>query len=452
MPGGNHPLKAVIAEQPLVPPAPSGSVALPSLVQRWYVLMMMVLVYTMSIADRYSISTVQESIRLELHLTDSGIGWLAGVTLAFFYVVMGFPISMLIDRKSRRNIIAISLGLWSVMTVFTGMAASYWQLFLARIGVGVGEAGGTPGANSLLSDYFPVERRPMALTIFGLGAPIGAWLAASVAGAIADRYGWRMVFLALGVPGAVLGLVIWLTVREPRRGQFDAAEAVGTATFFESMRFLWLQRSCVHLMLGSAVTALWGWGLMWWTPTYLQRTFALTAGQAGDIIGPINLWAGMGATIATGWLLSSRYMMNPRRIVILMGTIIGLVTVPSIIIFWTHSLTLAKAMFWIFIPSIYFYIGPCFGIINNLAQPRMRAVFCATTLFVANVGNLILAPGIVGLLSDWFAPAHVANAASLRAALLVLAPSGLWAACHYFWCARNISIDQERATGVKVAD
>jgi len=428
------------------------SVVLPTMAQRWYVLIMMVLVYTMSIADRYSISTVQESIRLELRLTDSGIGWLAGVTLAFFYVVMGFPISMLIDRKNRRNIIAASLALWSLMTAFTGMAASYWQLFLARIGVGVGEAGGTPGANSLLSDYFPVERRPMALTIFGLGAPIGAWLAASVAGAIADRYGWRMVFLALGIPGAILGLMIWLTVREPRRGQFDAAETVGTATFFESMRFLWLQRSCVHLMVGSAVTALWGWGLMWWTPTYLQRTFGLTAGQAGEIIGPINLWAGMGATIATGWLLSSRYMSNPRRIVLLMGVIIGLVTIPSIIIFWTHSLSLAKAMFWIFIPSIYFYIGPCFGIINNLAQPRMRAVFCATTLFVANVGNLILAPGIVGLLSDWFAPAHVANAASLRAALLVLAPTGFWAAFHYFWCARNIASDQERATGIKVVD
>jgi hypothetical protein len=145
-------------------------------------------------------------------------------------------------------------------------------------------------------------------------------------------------------------------------------------------------------------------------------------------------------------------MTNPRRIVILMGSVIGLVTVPSIIIFWTHSLPLAKAMFWIFIPSIYFYIGPCFGIILNLAQPSMRAVFCATTLFVANVGNLILAPGIVGLLSDWFAPGHIANAASLRLALLVLAPTGFWAAAHYFWCARKIAADQERATGIKVAD
>lgn len=423
---------------------------LPSFAARWYVLTMMVLVYTLSIADRYSISTVQELIRLEMHLTDAGIAQLAGTTLAIFYVVMGFPISWLIDRSSRRNIIAISVVLWSAMTAFTGLAANYWQLFLSRIGVGVGEAGGTPGANSLLSDYFPVERRPMALTIFGLGAPIGAWLAASVAGAIADRFGWRSAFLALGIPGAVLALAIWLTVREPRRGQFDADQHAVSASFLESMRFLWQQRACVHLMVGSALTALWGWGLMWWTPTFLMRTYGLTAGQAGDIIGPINLWAGMGATIATGWLLGSRYMMHPRRIVLLMGSVIGLVTIPSVIIFWTHSLAVARVLFWIFIPAIYFYIGPCFGIINNLAQPRMRAMFCAMTLFLANVGNLIIAPQMVGLLSDWFAPHHIANAESLRRALLVLAPSGFWAAFHYFWCTRELVANQERATGMKV--
>lgn len=425
---------------------------LPSFASRWYVLGMMVLVYTLSIADRYSISTVQELIRLELHLTDAGIAQLAGTTLAIFYVVMGFPISWLIDRSSRRNIIAISVALWSAMTALTGVATTYWHLFMARIGVGVGEAGGTPGANSLLSDYFPVERRPMALTIFGLGAPIGAWLAASVAGAIADRFGWRATFLALGIPGAALALAIWLTVREPRRGRFDADHHMKSATFLESMRFLWQQRACVHLMLGSALTALWGWGLMWWTPTFLMRTYGLTAGQAGEIIGPINLWAGMGATIATGWLLGSRYMMHPRRIVLLMGSIIGLVTIPSIIIFWTHSLALAKALFWIFIPSIYFYIGPCFGIINNLAQPRMRAMFCAMTLFLANVGNLIIAPQAVGLLSDWFAPNHVANADSLRLALLVLAPTGFWSAFHYFWSTRELVANQERATGMKVLE
>jgi predicted MFS family arabinose efflux permease len=427
-----------------------GATEAPSLAARWYVLAMMVLVYTMSIADRYSISTVQESIRLELHLTDSGIAFLTGVSLAFFYVIFGFPISWLIDRGNRRNIIALSVAAWSVMTVLCGLARNYTHLIIARIGVGVGEAGGTPGASSILSDYFPAERRPMALTIFGLGAPIGAWLAADFAGDIADHYGWRTVFLALGVPGAVLAAVIYFTIREPHRGRFDAKANDGEASFMESMRFLWQQRSAVHLMVGSAITALWGWGLMWWTPTFLMRNYGLTAGQAGSITGPINLWAGMGATILTGWLLGRRSMMDPRRVVWLLGGVIGLVTVPSILIYWTHSLPLAKALFWIFIPAIYFYIGPCFGLLNNLAQPRMRAMFCAATLFVANVGNLIVAPQLVGALSDWFAPGHIANGASLRLALLCLAPTGFWAAFHYFYSARNMAEDQERATGIAV--
>ena len=422
----------------------------PTLAARWYVLIVMVLVYTMSIADRYAISTVQESIRLELKLTDSGIASLTGVSLGLFYVTFGFPIAWLIDRSNRRNIIAASVAAWSAMTVLCGLARNYTQLIISRIGVGVGEAGGTPGANSILSDYFPAERRPMALTVFGLGAPIGAWLAADFAGAIADHFGWRTVFLALGVPGAILATLIYFTVKEPRRGRFDAKANDVNADLGESMRFLWQQRSAVHVMLASALTALWGWGLMWWTPTFLMRSYGLTTGEAGAIIGPINLWAGIGATVLTGWLLGRPSMSDPRRIVWLLGGVIGLVTIPSIVIYWTHDLAVAKAMFWIFIPAIYFYIGPCFGLLNNLAQPRMRAMFCAATLFVANVANLIIAPKLVGILSDWFAPDHVANAASLRLALLCLAPVGFWAAFHYFYSAKNLAGDQVRATGVAI--
>ena len=154
--------------------------AQPSLAARWYVLLMMVIVYTLSIADRYVISTVLEPIRLELQLTDAGIGFLTGVSLALFYVVFGFPLSWLIDRGNRRKIIAISVLIWSVMTTCSGLARNYWELLFSRIGVGIGEAGGTPGANSIISDYFPAARRPMALTIFSLGAPIGAWLGADI--------------------------------------------------------------------------------------------------------------------------------------------------------------------------------------------------------------------------------------------------------------------------------
>jgi len=412
---------------------------------RWYVLLVMCLVYTLSIADRYVISTVLEPIRLELHLTDSGVAFLTGVSLALFYVSFGIPISLLADRLNRRNIIAVSLIAWSAMTMLCGVAANYWQLLTARIGVGIGEAGGTPAASSIISDYFPCARRPMALTVFSLGAPIGAWVGADVAGRIADAYGWRAVFLALGVPGIVFGALVYFVVREPERGCLDAAGSGRRPSIVETAKFLLSQRSACHLMVASALTALWGWGLTWWTPAFLMRNYALSAGQAGGITGPIHLVAGITATVFTGWLLGRPFMNDPKRVVWLMGGGIAFATVPSIIIFWTHSLEVVKVMLWIFIPSIYFYIGPCFGLLNNLSPPRMRAQFCAATLLVANVGNLVIAPQLIGFLSDLFAPGHIANATSLRWALLCLAPTGFWSAYHYFSCARTLGEDQERA-------
>ena len=418
-----------------------------SAVLRWYVLIMMCLVYTLSIADRYVVSTVLEPIRLELHLSDAGIAFLTGVSLALFYVSFGFPISWLTDRKSRRNIIALSLIAWSVMTTLCGVARTYGQLLVARIGVGVGEAGGTPAANSIISDYFPAARRPMALTVFSLGAPIGAWVGYNIAGAIADQYGWRAVFLALGVPGVIAGIVVFLTVREPKRGCLDAEKHETAPSLMETLRFLWKQRSAVHVMIASALCALWGWGLTYWTPMFLMRTYGVTAGEAGSITGNVHLIGGTAATVLTGWLMGHPSMADPRRIVRLLGTGIGIATIASGILFWTHSLPLARAMFWIFVPAIYFYIGPCFGLLNNLAQCRMRAIFCAMTLFVANVGNLVIAPQAVGLLSDWFAPNHSPNAESLRLALLCLVPTGLWATVHYFLATRDLAADQRRAIG-----
>jgi MFS family permease len=416
-----------------------------SLAERWYVLIMMCLVYTLSIADRYVVSTVLEPLRLELHLTDSGVAWLTGFAFGLFYVILGFPLSWLIDRKSRRNIVAICLVLWSVMTALCGLARTSLTFFLARVGVTVGEAGGTPGANSLLSDYFPASRRAMALTVFSLGAPIGAWVGYNVAGAVADHYGWRAVFFALGVPGVLAGIAVWLTVREPRRGCLDSGDDGEAPTIVETMRFWWQQRSAVHLMIGSALCALWGWGLMFWTPAFLQRTYHMTVGEAAGVTQNMHLIGGSLATVATGWLMARQTMADSRRIVWLLAAGIAIATVASGVVYYTRDLALARIMLWIFIPAIYFYIGPCFGLINNLAQCRMRAIFCATTLFLANLGNLVIAPPLIGALSDGFATFHLSNADSLRLAMLCLVPSGLWAAAHLFLSARDLEKDQLRA-------
>jgi MFS family permease len=423
------------------------SKSLVEVIERWYVLIVMCLVYAVSIADRYVVSTVLEPIRVDLNLTDGGVGFLTGVPLGFFYVFFGIPMSWLADRRNRRNILAASMIVWSGFTSLCGVSRSYWQFLTARIGVGIGETGGTPPANSIIADYFPADRRPMALGVFALGAPIGAWLGADLAGAVAHAYGWRAAFLALGLPGLVLGAVIYSTIREPARGRMDAVVDAAAPPLLESLRFLWRQRAAFHVVMGSGVCALWGWGLVWFTPTFLIRSYHLNVAEAGAVTGRIHLLGGIAATAGTAWILSRPCMGDPRRVVWLLGAGVGLATVPSFIAYWTHSLWVAQLMFWMFIPAIYFYIGPCMGLMQNLAPPRMRAMFTAWSLVVGNVFNLIIAPQGVGLLSDWFAGSGAADARSLRLALLVLAPTGFWAVYHFYLAGRTIVADQLLAVG-----
>ncbi len=427
--------------------APGDANSVASLGQRWYVLIIMMLAYTINIADRYVMSTVLEPIRLELKLTDGGVAFLTGVSLALFYVTMGIPLSWIADRYNRKNLLAISMTVWSAMTAFCGLSQGYWQLLLARIGVGIGEAGGTPSCNSIVADYFPADRRAMAMTIFALGAPIGAWLGADMAGAVAAEYGWRSAFYVLGIPGLLLALVVYFTVKEPKRGQLDAVSVEAAPTIGETMRFLWSQKAAVHVMMGGGVSALWGWGLMWFTPTFIQRMYGLDVGEAGAVVGPIHLVMGILASLLTAWLLAKPSYTDPRKICRLLAVVTALATVPSIIAYYTNSLPTATLMWWIFIPAIYFYIGPTFALGQNLAPPRMRAMFIAVSLLLANGFNLIIAPQGVGFLSDYFAGPGGADAVSLRMALLVLAPTGFWAAWHYWRAEKYIIEDQKRAVG-----
>jgi MFS family permease len=387
----------------------------PSSIERWYVLILMCLIYAINIADRYVVSTVLEPIRLELKLTDHGVAFLTGTPLAVFYVVFGIPISWLADRSNRRNILASSLIIWSAFTALCGMSRNYAEFLLGRIGVGVGEAGGTPPSTAIVSDCFPPDRRPMAMTVLALGAPIGAWLGADMAGAVAHAFTWRAAFIALGVPGLVIGAIVYLTVREPSRGRLDAIVDEIKPSLRESLRFLWEQKAAFHIVIGGGLCALWGWGLIWWTPTFLQRAYNLDVGQAGAVTGNIHLVGGSIATIATAY--------------------------------WTHSLFVCKLMFWMFIPAIYFYIGPCFGLLNNLAPCHMRNMFIAISLLVANILNIVVAPQAVGFLSDWFGGPAGSDAASLRLAMLILAPSGFWAAYHLYLASKTIIADQKRAIG-----
>jgi MFS family permease len=414
---------------------------------RWYVLAVLTVVYALNIADRFSISTLIEPIRQELGLSDSGIAFLTGVALALFYVTVGIPIAALADRKSRRNIVAIALAIWSGMTALCGLAQNYWQLLLARFGVGIGEAGGTPPSTSILADKFSPARRPMANTIYALGTCLGAALGSLVAGAVAERAGWRAAFLVLGIPGLLVALLVWLTVREPRRGQLDSGDAARQpVTLLTTLRFIARQRSAVHLILGGSVATLWSWGLMWWTPAFLQRSHHMTVGEAGQLLGWMHLIAGTLGTLLAAGLMGLRSAADPRYVTRLLTWVTALTTVPSIILYWVLSEKAATVLLWIFVPSVYFYIGPILGLLQNVIPANMRASACAILLFIANFANLVLAPQIIGWLSDWFAASFGAGTESLRWALLLLAPTGFWAAWHLWTSGATIRADQARAT------
>jgi MFS family permease len=415
-------------------------------VRRWYVLLMLTLVYALSIADRFVMSTLIEPIKADLGLSDSKIGFLTGSALAFFYVTAGLPLATLADRTNRRNMIALALGAWSFMTTVCGFTRNFWQLMLARIGVGVGEAGGTPPSASLLSDYFSPRRRALALSVYSVGASLGSMIGSS-AGYASDAWGWRAAFYVLGLPGVLVALLVGFTIREPPRGRFDEAPAPPCgrfdeapppprATLIDTLRFARIQPALLHTWLGATVYTLWSWGLMWWTPSFLVRSYHLSLGEAG---GALSLMHGIGGTavlLLTMLLMGPLGKRDPRLVPLFVAGSIVLGTLPSIIAYSATSSHTALIMLWIFIPLSYAPFGPTFALLQNLVPASMRAQSVAVMLFCANIANLVIAPQVVGFASDYLQPVY--GTESLRHVLVPMAFVGFWAAWHYWRCAQHL--------------
>jgi MFS family permease len=405
-----------------------------SIATRWYVLLLLTAVYTLNIADRFMISTLIEPIKADLQLSDSAIGLLTGVALALFYVTAGLPLALIADRSNRRNLIAASLCAWSLATAACGLIRSFGQFIVARILVGVGEAGGTPPSHALVSDHFPAERRALALSIYSIGASLGSMIGAT-SGIISEHWGWRAAFFVLGLPGVALALLILATVREPARGRLDPPQRSPHAVSFRgTLIYTWRHPALAHCLLGGAIFTLWSWGLMWWTPSYLIRSHHLTLGAAGGVLSLINGVGGTIALIATSLSMPWVEKRGPRAVPLFTVVVIGAGTIPSIIAFATSSTPLAVIMLWVFIPLSYCAFGPVFALVQNLVPADMRSQAVALLLFFANIANLVIAPQLVGIVSDALAP-HFGSE-SLRLALLPLTLCGFWAAAH-FWMVRR---------------
>jgi MFS family permease len=412
-----------------------------SVARRWYVLFMLMLVYALSIADRFVISTLIEPIKADLGLSDFSIAFLTGTALAIFYVTAGLPLAYIADRTNRRGMVAVALAAWSVMTACCGIVQNFWQMLIARIGVGIGEAGGTPPSISLLSDYFPWRRRALAMSVYSLGLSFGSMLGTS-AGYASDEWGWRSAFLLLGVPGILVASIVWVTIREPERGRLDQSPPV-QASVRDTLRFTRHQPALIHAWMGAAVYTLWGWGLMWWTTSYLVRSHHMSVGDAGLAQSLMNGIGGTAVLLITMVVMGKLAKKDVRSVPRFVAVLIAIATVPSIIAYSATSTRLTLAMLWVFIPLSYAPFGPTFALLQNLAPASMRAQAAAIMLFLANVANLIIAPQVVGFASDYLAPVY--GAESLRHALIPLAFVGFWGAWHYWQCGKHLPAGLLRA-------
>jgi predicted MFS family arabinose efflux permease len=414
--------------------------------RRWYGLAVLTVVYTSNIADRFVISTLIEPIRLEFRLSDSAVGFLTGTALAIFYTGMGLPLGVIADRVDRRKLVALSMAAWSIMTTACGMARSFTGLLVARIGVGIGEAGGTPASQSIIADLFPFSQRALAYSIFALGAALGSMLGAVAGGALAQAFGWRSAFLALGIPGVVLALVVWFSVREPPRGGSHAGAAAQPApSILGTMRFIRSQRSLVHVLAGQTVIIFWSWGLLWWTPAFLARSLGFTTAGAGELLGVTNGIGGIAGILVGAAVIQRLGRRDPRWQSWIVAAVTLACTFVSIGFYATGSRTAATVLLWLFVPAAYLNLAPTFSLTQSLVPSQMRAVCCAIMLFGANVANLALAPQIIGFISDALMRYTGAGSESLRYALIIGSFTGFWAAYHYWAAGRELRGDLARA-------
>ncbi len=369
-------------------------------------LWVLLIVYVFNFLDRQIVNILAEPIRNDLNLSDTQIGLMTGLAFALFYTVLGLPIARYADRPGtdRSRLIAAALAIWSAMTALCGMAQNFVQLLLARIGVGVGEAGCTPAAHSLIADRVPAERRAGAMAFYSLGIPLGSLLGMVIGGQLADVLGWRKAFLIVGLPGLILALVVLLLVRDKGRHEAhaspEAPEGLGTA-----IRALVGSRTFVLLLAAASACSFLSYGKSTWTTIFFQRTHGMSPGEVGFWFG---LWGGLAGMLGTwlgGWF-ADRFGKTDRRHVVTAPAIGMAIAVPLAVAAyiatdWRTSLLL------LMVPTVLnsLYYGPVFASAQGLVSPRNRAMASAMVLFCQNLVGLGLGPLFFGMLSDVLKPA-----------------------------------------------
>lgn len=388
-----------------------------------YVIVLLTVVNLFNYMDRMALAVLAPSIKSELALTDGQLGLLSGLAFSLFYAICGIPIARWADRGIRRDLIALALGAWSLMTMISGGAQNYWHLLLARMGVGAGEAGCVPAAQSLLCDYVPFERRPGVLAFHNSGLIAGAVVGMALAGWLGDAVGWRWTFVLLGAPGIALAVLVKLTVREPPRGTFDpqSADTTRVPSVSETLAAIWRCRTYRLLVVYSVLLGFAQYGLVQWLPSMYSRSFALEMSSVGVYLG-LALGVGSGIGLLIGGILGNRAARRDVRRPLIIGAMATVLALPAI----AGSLLLTSSRFSLVLVTLAVLLwsitgGPVLAALFSVIAPRMRATAGAALMFFTSAIGFGLGPLCVGLLSDFLTPRYGIDA--LRYALL--APASL---------------------------
>ncbi|NND44252.1 MAG: MFS transporter [Xanthomonadales bacterium] len=409
---------------------------------RAYVLFILVIVYTFNFIDRQIVGILAVPIKADLALTDTQLGLMGGLAFALLYTTLAIPIALLADRFSRTWIMTGALVVWSGMTAVCGLAQNFWQLFLARVGVGIGEAGGVAPAYSLISDFYPPNQRARALSVYSFGIPIGSALGIVFGGIIATLVDWRFAFLVVGFAGILLAPVFRATVREPMRGAFDGpGRQRGAASLADILRVLAKKPGFWGLSLGAACSSMMGYGLFFWLPSFLVRSYEITLLHASLVYGAILLVGGIAGT----WLggsLADRLGERDRGAYARIPAFAFLATVPFYVV-GVLSPTLLVTVLVMTVPTALglAWLGPVISAIQHLVPPNMRATASAIFLFVNNLIGIGLGTFIIGAISDGLT-ARFADEA-LRYAILAGTSFYLAAAVIFLLTAKRLQADWE---------
>ena len=411
----------------------------------YYALCILTLVYSVNFIDRQLLSILQESIKADLMLSDAQLGLLTGFAFAVFYTFAGLPIASLADRSNRRNIVAVSLTVWSGMTALSGMAQNYGQLLAARVGVGIGEAGGSPPSHSMISDIFPPEKRASAIGFYSTGISIGILFGFLFGGWLNEFFGWRVAFFVVGVPGVLIAIVLKLTVPEPIRGLTENRPSAGENPSMLSVFKLLLSRPSFMLMaLGAAMNAFAGYSSSNWIAAFMIRTHQMPTGEFGTWLALIIGVGGAIGVFSSG-VLADKLGKRDKRWYMWVAVCACAISIPfQISMFLVDSPYTALLL--LIVPAILSnaYLGATIACVHSMVGLKMRAVSSALLFFILNMIGLGLGPTSIGLLSDTLADQHGVD--SLGYAMMYIIPSAMFiSGIFYLLASRYIRDDLAKA-------